>query len=81
MIGEFLKRHSIPYLDYDGKYVWQCGKCDRRIFHPSFTDEDNDEFNYYRYCHFCGAKLDWSKRCVPFELTFPDWQYEITVKG
>jgi len=49
-----------PILDYDGHDVWLCGNCHRNIFHPTYTQADEDEQNYRQYCFHCGRKVKWN---------------------
>lgn len=48
-----------PIFDYDGRDVWLCGNCHRTIFHPTRTDEDENEKNYRRFCFHCGRAVKW----------------------
>lgn len=48
-----------PIFDYDGRDVWRCGNCHRNIFHPTRTDEDENEKNYRRFCFHCGKAVEW----------------------
>lgn len=48
-----------PIFDYDGRDVWRCGNCHRNIFHPTRTDEDENEKNYRRFCFHCGREVKW----------------------
>ena len=48
-----------PYMDYDGKDVWRCGKCGNSLMHPSYDESDKDEKNYIRYCSHCGHAVKW----------------------
>lgn len=48
-----------PIFDYDGRDVWRCGNCHRNIFHPTRTDEDENEKNYRRFCFHCGRPVKW----------------------
>ncbi len=51
-----------PYLDYDGRDVWRCGKCGNTLFHPSYCESDEDEKNHIRYCSHCGMSVKWDKK-------------------
>lgn len=48
-----------PIFDYDGRDVWRCGNCHTNIFHPTRTDEDENEKNYRRFCFHCGQAVKW----------------------
>lgn len=48
-----------PIFDYDGRDVWLCGNCHRTIFHPTRTDEDENEKNYRGFCFHCGMAVKW----------------------
>ena len=48
-----------PIFDYDGRDVWRCGNCHSNIFHPTRTDEDENEKNYRRFCFHCGKAVKW----------------------
>lgn len=60
-------RKIAPYVDFDGKTVWRCGKCGCRIFYPSDTQSDENEMNYYKYCAHCGRPIKWTKWPYEYE--------------
>lgn len=48
-----------PYLDFDGKDVWTCGNCNKHLFHLSYTQCDDDEKAFHKYCGYCGRAVKW----------------------
>ena len=60
-ILELLKEQEAvrPYLDFDGRDVWRCGNCDQTLFHPTYTQCDDDDEKVYMYCSCCGRKVNW----------------------
>ena len=48
-----------PRMDYDGQDVWRCGLCGAVIFHPNYTQADEDERNYAKFCRHCGRAVKW----------------------
>lgn len=49
-----------PYLDFDGRDVWRCGNCDQTLFHPTYTQCDDDDEKVYAYCSCCGRRVNWN---------------------
>ena len=45
-----------PYMDYDGRDVWRCGKCGAKIFHIHYDESDEDCKSYAKFADIADVR-------------------------